>query len=321
MASNQVEKLSSPAFILPEPEHNAWEGLHYGNKHLLAWILAALGSAGRVVSGRINAGQIENLAVLFCLSDGTSEIVSFPTTPISVGATRKIYYADYTTQTILSVDIPGFDNFTPDEMQFPIVHAVRYQDTPLTTADKLEWIAPRLDITPYAPVGEIMAVHPDSPTPDPYFFKLCDGTGLLGDKFPGHENDPVPDLTDDRFLMGGTVYGVGGANTIPDHTHGHSLIAAGQDGGSHYHLVASSGFTGAGNLDSSNYVADRGTKSGQEYFLFGNSSSAPTLGRSTSESHTHNDSAVTGAIGSGSTPSSTTFLPKYFKVKFFLRYR
>ncbi len=341
--SEQTEKLSSPLGVLPEPEHNAFEPIFYRNQHVLGWILFALGSATRVLAGSINAGQIQGLKVLFNLSDGTREVISFANTDISVGDNRKVYYADYVTETILSVELPGFESFIPDENEFPIVHAVRYQDTAVTTADRLEWIAPRTDIYGHVPLGKIIALHPYAPDPDTYFFKFCDGTGTLGINFPGHESDTIPNLTDDRFLMGGTVYGTGGSNFLLDHTHGFSLTAAGQGGGSHaasFSLTAAgqgggshSHTTGASVINTSsigNNVAGWAGGLNSSYVYPGvvtfatnavshSHNASGVSGSITVQSHTHNSSSVSGSVGSGSAPTATSSLPKYFTTKFYLK--
>ncbi|MBU2514506.1 hypothetical protein KJ966_24540 [bacterium] len=333
MTSFQVEKLSSPLALNPAPEHNAYEPIIYQNQHVLAWTLSALGSATRAISGRIEAGQIRDLRVLFNLSDGSREVVSFPDVDISVGENRKIYYADYVTETILSIELPGFEDFSPDEMEFPVVHAVRYHDTAVTTADALEWIGPKTDIYAHVPIGEIIAIHPYAPTPDSYFFKFCDGTGQLGDNFPGHETDAVPNLTDNRFLMGGTGYGTGGSNVLLDHTH-----SCGDQNQNHYHNISPSSINSGYQSQGHTHNAPVG---GSIYHGTSESYTTPQVDRrhvqintgptsDVSQSHYHsvnfgsfnsgNNSQVhQHAIGSGATPGATSSLPRYFKVLFFMR--
>ena len=341
--SEQVEKLSAPVMVNPEQEHNAWENIHYPNNHLLSWLLSVLGSATRAISGSVSAGQIVGLKVLFNLADGTRKVISFADTAVTVGDVRKIYYADYATETIVSIDLPGFEDFTPDETQFPIVHVVRYQDTPVATADHLEWIAPKTDIYAHVPIGKIIAVHPYAPTPDSYFFKFCDGTGQLGDNFPGHETDLVPNLTDNRFLMGGTAYGVGGSNVLLDHTH-----TCGGQSNSHYHPVNPPKATSSSdyhyhyiartNSARSSYQIIGATKhlyrafpaSGDHAYTLCGGSSTPNCGETSTNSHSHTvdiasfnsghqSASHNHAIGRGSVPGSTSSLPQYFKALFFLR--
>lgn len=353
--SLQTEKLSAPGLVIPEPEHNSFENIFYENQHLLSWILSALGSATRVLAGTINAGQIQGLKVLFNLSDGTREVVSFPDTDISVGDNRKIYYADYMTETILSVELPGFEDFTPDEEQFPIVHAVRYQDTPTATADSLEWIAPRTDMYAHVPIGKIIALHPYAPAPDSYFFKLCDGTGTLGDNFPGYETELVPDLTDGRFLMGGSAHGVGGSNTLLDHTHSCGYESAnhthsgstGNPSANHYHSAdppntGSGGRSAAHSHSWSRYYIgatnggnptawDHGTayssnSTGTESADHSHATNIASFSTGTISSwHTHsfttgsNSANHTHTIGGGSAVTATSSLPQYFTTIFYLK--
>ncbi len=353
----QTERLSSPMLVIPEPEHNSYENIHYANQHALGWVLSALGSASRVLSGTISAGQIQGLKVLFNLADGTREVISFANTNITVGDNRKIYYADYVTETILSVELPGFEDFVPDEDEFPIVHAVRYHDTEATTVDRLEWIAPRTDLYAHIPLGKIMALHPYAPAPDSYFFKFMDGTGTLGANFPGHEADPIANLTDGRFLMGGTDHGIGGSNTLLDHTH-----SCGVQSVNHTH----SGTTGNPNVNHNHSADPPSTSSGgrsvdhthtnlcggnttgthsSSLLNFGNTTpvgtQVSTYGSSVDHTHAtniasfnsgtvsawHTHTFTTGnnsanhdhVIGGGNAVTATSSLPKYFKVKFYLK--
>lgn len=73
------------------------------------------------------------------------------------------------------------------------------------------------DVTNTKILGEIIAIHPDVKAaflPNTYEYALCDGATLLPTTVFDVGNDTyVPDLTDDRFLMGDTAYGTGGTNT------------------------------------------------------------------------------------------------------------
>jgi hypothetical protein len=64
-------------------------------------------------------------------------------------------------------------------------------------------------------IGQIFAIHPDTLIlPNPFNFAPCDGVASFDTNFIDDGNDAnVPDLTDDRFLMGDTTYGTGGADT------------------------------------------------------------------------------------------------------------
>lgn len=78
------------------------------------------------------------------------------------------------------------------------------------------------DITQYtgyvhSQIGEIIALHPDTKAaylPNVYHYSPCDGVELLDTVYIDTSNDTkVPNLTDDRFLMGDTTYTTGGENS------------------------------------------------------------------------------------------------------------
>jgi hypothetical protein len=76
----------------------------------------------------------------------------------------------------------------------------------------------------WSQLGEIIAIHPDTQSaylPNTFHYSLCDGTELLDSTYISTSNDTkVPDLSDDRFLRGGTSYGTGGTNTMDlEHNH------------------------------------------------------------------------------------------------------
>ncbi len=82
------------------------------------------------------------------------------------------------------------------------------------------------------PVGSIIGIHPDTEAaylPDLDHWALCDGNTALDTTYIADTNDAnVPDLTDDRFLMGDTAYGTGGNNSSSHtHSHNHSLNPGG----------------------------------------------------------------------------------------------
>jgi hypothetical protein len=78
-------------------------------------------------------------------------------------------------------------------------------------------------------VGTIVPIHPEVESaylPDSSKWKICDGVADLPSEHFNHTNDTkVPDLTDDRFLQGGSAYGTGGGNSYTpvfsasSHTH------------------------------------------------------------------------------------------------------
>jgi len=157
------------------------------------------------------------------------------------------------------------------------------------------------------PIGSIIGIHPGvtvAKAIDTTNWLACDGTGTCTFTYPDGTTTTgvnVPDLTDNRFLMGGTGSGTGGSNTVVDHTHTFSLTAAGQDGGAHTHTYTryeSFGYAAAGSDPYWGYTSIVATSS---------------------TAHTHNDSAVSGTIGSGDAPSSTDSRPLYFTVLYYMR--
>lgn len=181
------------------------------------------------------------------------------------------------------------------------------------------------------PIGSITGVHPDcNVTPNATNWAYCNGSGG-----PYH-GFTVPDLTDSRFLMGSTAYGVGGSNTMLDHTHTESLTAAGQShtgnsgsisltaagqsGGSHNHQQTGNvggGSTLQSETSDSRSVSTRYTNSWTDSKSHTHSPSSVT--GSVAITHTHAASAVSGTIGTGSAPASTSILPQYFKVRYYIR--
>jgi len=166
---------------------------------------------------------------------------------------------------------------------------------------------------------------------NPKNWYVCDGAAL-NDAYSPIFNGVgryLPNLTDDRFLMGDTVVGgIGGSSTMLDHTHTHSLTAAGQtlsgnsgsvssDGHAHYTVQTT---TDTNNIEASGaysiYVENLAV--GYDYHLRGGVAT-PTTGvtntdthdHTVSISHTHSSSSVSGTIGTGSAASSTENRPKY----------
>ncbi len=75
-------------------------------------------------------------------------------------------------------------------------------------------------------IGEIFPIHFDVlRKPNPFTYKKCDGVSLLDTNNFSIVNDTkVPNLTDDRFLQGASVYGVGGnLNNQVDFSHVHTI--------------------------------------------------------------------------------------------------
>jgi len=100
-------------------------------------------------------------------------------------------------------------------------------------------------------IGQIISIHPDTLFfPNIFMFSPCDGVELLPTTNFSTVNDTkVPNLTDNRFLQGASVYGVGGnannqinvqhTHTIPDAT-GTVFAVSGAFGGTpspHTHTI------------------------------------------------------------------------------------
>ena len=207
------------------------------------------------------------------------------------------------------------------------MHAVRYQDTAVTTADRLEWIAPRTDLYAHVPIGKIIGLHPYAPAPDSYFWKLCDGTGTLGENFVGHDTDPIPNLTDGRFLMGGTAYGIGGSNTLLDHVH-----SCGNQSADHSHTTSIGTLTSSGESTThthTSYQIDGGASyTFGEQVVCGARYLGAGGGQSVSHSHTVSIGSPTSggasanhnhSIGSGSDVTATESRPRYFTVIYYIK--
>ncbi len=189
------------------------------------------------------------------------------------------------------------------------------------------------------PIGSIIGLHPYvdiSKVINTEYWIHCDGIGTF--KFTYADGTQsvdinVPNLTDSRFLMGGTEYGRDGDNFLKDHTHGclidthnhgFSLTAAGQGGGGHTHKIrvpnSSSGTSGYGHekptIGSAWWCNDTANiLNGPDIYSY-------------SKAHTHSSSSVSGSIsdnahthviGAGDLPGSTSNLPQYFKVLYYIR--
>ena len=139
------EKHTGAGLLLPEvePIPDSWEAMYFKNTHFLAWMTKVMSGLTKAISGGIAGNNITNVKIDYHLEDGTKEIISFPDVALDFTGDRKVYYADINTETILSLDLPMFDNFVPDEGQFPIVHAIRYEDEIAVPIDKATWIGPR----------------------------------------------------------------------------------------------------------------------------------------------------------------------------------
>jgi len=159
------------------------------------------------------------------------------------------------------------------------------------------------------PIGSIIGLHPRSPSPGDDWV-ACDATSRLGKNFPGFEHESVPDLTDDRFLMGGAGTGVvSGGNTSNEVTlttnempaHDHSGSTGGPTSIAHTH-------TKSGNQSGTGASGANDGSSGDTFtFSISTISSGSAL-----STHTHTLSSE----GSG---QAFDIKPLYFKVKYYIK--
>lgn len=196
-----------------------------------------------------------------------------------------------------------------------------------------------------SPVGSIIGIHPsvdESKVINPKFYHHCDGVGTFKFTYAdGSESADinVPDLTDNRFLMGGTAYGVGGSNTAliahthtgPSHTHTSAAHThpvdppnqvSGNDSRTHTHTYqgnALSKYTGAwsyGTSPANQCIGYANKASGGRSVSHTHSTNIPSF---TSGSRTPGATGASGTAATGSTGSGTSSLPQYFTVKYFMR--
>jgi len=162
---------------------------------------------------------------------------------------------------------------------------------------------------------------------NPKGWVVCDGVEYNNSKSPifNGAGRYLPDLTDDRFLMGGTSAGIGGgSNTLLDHTHGFSLTAAGQTHSGNSSSVSSDGnhrhnINLGDNNDYHQYARWGGNNVGGA--VYGLTNYAGSHNHTVSISHTHSSSVVTGTVGTGSAASSTENRPKYISCFYILKVR
>ncbi|MDX2471061.1 MAG: hypothetical protein QNL04_10850 [SAR324 cluster bacterium] len=124
----------------------------------------------------------------------------------------------------------------------------------------------------------------------------------------------LPNLTDDRFIQGSsTLAGVGGSNSLRDHLHSFSLLAAGQGGGSHSHFTVRN-IAAQGGISNTSSIA----KSWSTYSLGGHTYS-PNWGLTNSVSHAHSSSNVSGTVGAGATATTTENRPNYLNCFYIIK--
>jgi hypothetical protein len=169
---------------------------------------------------------------------------------------------------------------------------------------------------PTGPIGQIMAMDFDAPSPDPSFWLESDGRAIpessrLG-RYLASAGRPLvtKNLTDDRFLMGAATSIRGGHND--GHGHGFSLSTGNPHGGSplhsHTHGYTLNGFT------NSSFETDHQTSR-----LHKTSDSTPRTGAPNNVDHTH---SVNGTIGVRSVmdgDASGSNRPRFQAVRFFVK--
>jgi len=258
----------------------------------------------------------------------------------------------------------------------------------LDTLKELSDKAYKIDVQA-SPIGSIIGLHPSvdvAKAIDAAYWKYCDGVGTIKFKYPdGSEsgNIDVPQLTDDRFLMGASSFSVltGGLNTLLDHTHSctvndashthsgtsgnqsashtHSTnppsTASGNGSANHYHTDTTGSnnvshthtltryinggtwgtYIAAWNQPTANGASTTSTQSANHTHAVSTNSTGsahthatnPPATNSGNQSASHTHTLTTGnqsanhahTIGGGDPVASTSSLPQYFKVKFYMR--
>lgn len=194
------------------------------------------------------------------------------------------------------------------------------------------------------PVGTIISLHPQAPTPDSNYWQLCDGGPVTSGSVLAGSMTNTPKLTDDRFLMGGANDNVpisGGSNTTPDHNHSideHSHTIAGHGHGRGNLSVSLGNNTHSHNIPNNGTLTDiRGfSQYVQDSYALPNTVTSNLA--TESDTHTHSVS-LSGNIGNidnangddtftTSTHQSTTTTtelgltdsrPQYFKVVYYIK--
>lgn len=166
---------------------------------------------------------------------------------------------------------------------------------------------------------------------------VCDGSTIDDAASPIFNGSSryLPNLTDDRFLQGSTsAGGIGGSNTMVDHTHTFSLSMA------HTHTINHDHASATTSNDSHNHTWQVPTlTSGGSMIAFNLSSSTASGNMVTSSSNVGSDthshtldlpafsgtsgaastSTVSGSVGTGSEATSTENRPKYLSVFYIMR--
>ncbi len=142
------EKKTGLGLLLPEVEStiDSWENLYFQNQHLLGIATEFSKLQSKLISGTLDGYTLRDVEVLFVLTDGSTELVRFFNTTITViSEQRQIVYANRLSGNIESMIVPTYEDFSINENYFPLVHCGTYADTDVTQTEFISWIANRHD--------------------------------------------------------------------------------------------------------------------------------------------------------------------------------
>ncbi len=160
-------------------------------------------------------------------NNSATSVVTYTLPPVQYGAIVKFFRsADF--NMIISADGSNvIDNVTDD-------YTLYGGNPTVTLIGNIEgWVIEGKGVDPI-PIGAIVAIHPEvdfTKALNGNYWKLCDGTTDQtlryqdGTTYLGStDNFDIPEISDDRFLMGisGTVVNSDGSNTMYDHKHSHN---------------------------------------------------------------------------------------------------
>lgn len=184
------------------------------------------------------------------------------------------------------------------------------------------------------------------------YLRVCDGSAINDAVSPiwNAASRHLPNLTDDRFLMGDTVIGgIGGNNamahthSVPSHFHGTGTLAV-SSSGAHTHSVSGSTNTtgdhahvrsqktGEGNSSVNSAIGNGGVPDQQPNTGTAGSHSHSVSGTAASASHTHTNGDFTGSVGNtggvngdsamtSGAASNDENRPKYLACMYLIRFK
>ncbi len=200
------------------------------------------------------------------------------------------------------------------------------------------------------PIGTIIQVHPEILNPLNSVWVKCDGVADLGTNFNTPTNK-VPDLSDERFLMGishtTTIASSDGSNVMVNHKHSTNstdlnlsciCTTSGSVGSlGTCNVSLASGATNSTGAHAHSFASFSGTYvigtnsitswSGVSHYTSSDGNHSHTVSGTTNiaHSHTYNNSVITctvitGSIGDGANDVSITEnRPQYFTVHYYMR--